>query len=156
MFTKLPSDLNDLITYFAWGMRYNDVFLRACIACEVNNWDLPEMFIRKHRTDWSLIAIESPLRIFSPQFSPESWFRMDFVFMLLDMLDFRRKDVREHGDRASWVRRLTDDWTTVHAFNKFYMKMLCSDSNWKKFGLRDVCGFEYQDTPGHTSHYFYY
>ena len=119
MFRDLPVVLIDIVTSFAWDMPYEEVFLLTCIACEVNQWQLPEMFIRKHRTDWSLLGNrQSPLRIFSPQFSPETWFRFDIVHMLLDMLDFRRKDVREHGDRATWVRRVQTDWTTIHSFLK--------------------------------------
>lgn len=155
MFRELPTVLVDLITDFAWAMSFDDVFIRACIAVEVNNWQLPEMFIRKHRTDWTLLGNhQSPLRIFSPRFTPDSWFRFDMVYMLLDMLDFRRKDVREHGDRESWVRRMQTDWTNIHSFNKFYMKMICTEANWKKYGLRDVCGYDYTPTP--TSPYLFY
>ena len=82
MFRELPTVLVDLITGFAWGMCFDDVFIRACIAVEVNNWQLPEMFIRKHRTDWTLLGNhQSPLRIFSPRFTPDSWFRFDGTFV---------------------------------------------------------------------------
>ena len=32
MFRELPTVLVDLITGFAWGMCFDDVFIRACIA----------------------------------------------------------------------------------------------------------------------------
>ena len=54
MFRDLPVVLIDIVTSFAWDMPYEEVFLLTCIACEVNQWQLPEMFIRKHRTDCAL------------------------------------------------------------------------------------------------------
>ena len=80
---------------FAWGKNAHETFLIACIATEVNHWSIPEVFIRRHHFDWhEMRSAVSPLRVFNAGIPPEDWFREDICFMLLQMLDFRRKPVQ--------------------------------------------------------------
>ena len=132
----LPLVLRDLITVFAWGKKSHESFLIACIASEVNHWSIPEVFIRRHHFDWQeMRSAVSPLQVFNASISPEDWFREDICFQLLQMLDFRRKSVRAHGDRRSWMKRLRRDWTTIVPFSEFYSGLLADDANWKQYGL---------------------
>ena len=132
----LPLVLRDLITMFAWGKNSHESFLIACIASEVNHWSIPQVFIRRHHFDWQeMRSAVSPLQVFNASISPEDWFREDICFQLLQMLDFRRRTVRSQGNRRRWMRRLSDDWTTIVAFSEFYSGLMSDDRNWKAYGL---------------------
>ena len=135
----LPLVLRDLITVFAWGKKSHESFLIACIASEVNHWSIPEVFIRRHHFDWQeMRSAVSPLQVFNASISPEDWFREDICFMLLQMLDFRRKTVRAHGDRRSWMKRMRRDWTTIVPFSEFYSGLLADDANLEAIRSADI------------------
>ena len=133
---SLPLVLRDLITEYAWDKKAHESFLLACIASEVNEWDIPDVFIRHYHFDWRhMLTAASPLVVFDASIQPSEWFREDVCFLLLQMLDFRRKNVKCDGSRLTWMRRLSADWTTIVPFSKFYLKLICEKSNWK------VCGY---------------
>ena len=132
----LPLVIQDLITSFAWGKKAHETFLLACIATEVNHWRIPDVFIRQHHFDWwEMRQLQTPLQVFNASIPPEDWFREDLCFLLLQMLDFRRRTVRSQGNRRRWMRRLSDDWTTIVAFSEFYSGLMSDDRNWKAYGL---------------------
>lgn len=132
----LPLVLRDLITQFAWDKKAHETFLLACIASEVNEWNIPEVFIRHYHFDWRyMVGAVSPLLVFNASIEPCQWFREDVCFLLLQMLDFRRTQVKRDGSRISWMRRLRDDWTTIVPFSAYYLRLICDQNNWK------VCGY---------------
>ena len=133
---NLPLVLRDLITQFAWDKKAHETFLLACIATEVNEWGIPDVFIRHYHYDWKrMVGAVSPLVVFNAGIRPCDWFREDVCFLLLQMLDFRRKTVKIDGSRLTWMRRLRDDWTTIVPFSAYYLRLICDKSNWK------VCGY---------------
>ena len=97
----LPLVLQDLVTEFAWGKSAHETFLLACIAAEVNHWNIPDVFIRLHYFDWKgMCERQSPLKVFNACLDPSEWFRDDVCFLLLHMLDFRKKSVKVDGSRS--------------------------------------------------------
>ena len=66
----------------------------------------------------------SPLKVFNAALPPHEWFREDICYMTLQLLDFRRRNVKAHGNRLRWMCRLKNDWTT-----------LTDARNWKQFGF---------------------
>ena len=142
----LPRDLRDIVTQYAWGKKCNETFLLACVACEVAQWDIPEVFIRRYHFDWhEMCSTASPLTVFNANISPEDWFREAICFLLLQMLDFRRRNVKTEGSRLRWMHRLKDDWTTIIPFSAFYLRVLCDESNWKQFGYRALQNIQFVD-----------
>ena len=134
---SLPLVLQDLVTGFAWGKGAHETYLLASIAVEVNRWSIPDVFIRRHWFDWTeMCTAQSPLEVFNARIQPCDWFREDICFMLLQMLDFRRKPVKAYGNRMMWMRRLREDWTAIVPCSEFYSELLSNDSNWKSYGLR--------------------
>jgi len=140
----LPLVLQDLVTEFAWGKSAHETFLLACIAAEVNHWNIPDVFIRLHYFDWKgMCERQSPLKVFNACLDPSEWFRDDVCFLLLHMLDFRKKSVKVDGSRRTWMRRLRDDWTNIVAFSDFYLRLVCDESNWKACGYRTLQHMQY-------------
>ena len=68
---SLPLVLRDLITEFAWGADSYKSFLIACVACEVNTWDIPEMFVKRYHMSWKDMCLHvSPLKVFNAAIPP--------------------------------------------------------------------------------------
>ena len=143
---SLPLVLQDLITELAWGKNAHETFLLACIATEVNHWNIPEVFIRMHFFDWrDMRGRQSPLKVFNACLAPAEWFRDDVCYLMLQMLDFRRKKVKIEGSRLMWMRRLRDDWTNIVPFSAFYLRLLCDESNWKACGYRALQSMQFAE-----------
>ena len=133
---SLPLVLRDLITEFAWGAGSYESYLVASVACEVNTWDIPEMFVRRYHMSWKDMCLHvSPLKVFNAAIPPHEWFREDICYMTLQLLDFRRRNVKAHGNRLRWMCRLKNDWTTILSFSSFYLELLTDARNWKQFGF---------------------
>jgi hypothetical protein len=135
----LPTDLQDLVTLFAWGKPATETYLMACVAVEVNRWDIPDIFVKRHHMVWQDMQLQlSPLKVFTANIPPDDWFRQDLCVMMLQLLDFRRRSVKAHGNRNAWMRRLTGNWTSIVPFSSFYLELLCDRDNWKRFGFDTV------------------
>ena len=82
---ELPLVLQDLITELAWGKNAHETFLLACIATEVNHWNIPDVFIRMHFFDWrDMCDRQSPLKVFNACLAPADWFRDDICYHVAD------------------------------------------------------------------------
>ena len=133
---SLPLVLQDLITGFAWDTGCYASYLMAAVACEVNTWDIPEMFVKRYAWCWRDMRLHvSPLKVFDAQIPPSDWFREDLCYLMLQLLDFRRSSVKLHGSRVRWMRRLKSDWTTIIPFSSFYLELMTDTRNWKRFGF---------------------
>ena len=142
----LPKELINIICLFAWDRTHQESLLSAFLATEVKTWGLHEMFIRKQTYDWSFMTYkESPLDVCSPEILPKHWFRFDVCILLLQMLDFRRKEVRCEGNRMSWIARLRRHWESIKPFSEFYFRMITSEQNWRTYGFHAVENLEFHD-----------
>ena len=140
---SLPLVLRDLITGFAWGTGSYKSYLMAAVACEVNTWDIPEVFIKRYAWCWHDMRLHvSPLRVFDAQIPPSEWFREDLCYLMLQLLDFRRRNVKLHG-----MRRIKSDWTTILSFSGFYLELLTDTRNWKRFGFDTALSLQAVNKP---------
>ena len=51
--------------------------------------------------------------------------------VVLDMLDFRRSEVKQFGNRFQWRKRISTNWKHVAGFMILYNVVIQNGSNWK-------------------------
>ena len=66
---------------------------------------------------------------------------------MLQLLDFRRRNVKLHGSRNRWMRRIKSDWTTIISFSGFYLELLTDTRNWKRFGFDTALSLQAVNKP---------
>ena len=153
----LPTELLNLICLFSWDRNLNETLMSCDVAIEVNSWDLHDIFIRRHHFDWAQMGyMESPLVVCAPNIPPHLWFRLDICYMLLQMLDFRRKEVRFGGNRVLWMKKLQRHWENIKLFSEYYLKMITDEQNWRLFGFQAVTNLEYYDLEDSSARFSFF
>ena len=120
----LPRDISNLICLFCWDAPFELCVERSEIVYEALSFRIPDFLIRQVRYDWRTFQIiTGGLLKFDPYCKPSEFFREDVIFLILSLLDFRRKNVRLYGSRLQWLKRIVLDWRSVVDFSQFFFKL---------------------------------
>ena len=132
LFVELPTDLVDLVCRFAYNASLKDTKFSLDWAIQALSWDVPDFLVCSGDYDWTKLRRKpSPLVAFDPTVPPTDWFREDLMCIVLDMLDFRRSEVKQFGNRFQWRKRISADWKHVAGFTILYNAVIQNGSNWK-------------------------
>ena len=121
----LPRDISNLICLFCWDAPFELCVERSEIVYEALSFRIPDFLIRQVRYDWRTFQIiTGGLLKFDPYCKPSEFFREDVIFLILSLLDFRRKNVRLYGSRLQWLKRIVLDWRSVVDFSQFFFQVI--------------------------------
>ena len=149
-FAVLPTDLQNLVCEFAFGISLDTVKCDLNILFEIKSWKLPDQFIEPRV--YSVVLghyIISPLDIYTPLAnlgSIQTLFDNYPFCCVVDKLDFRKKMVKQWGTRWQWAIYI-NDWEFYGLFAAFYREMTEDVAAvvrpyWK--GSQTLCGFGFK------------
>ena len=122
----LPTELQNLVCIFAYGIGLKAVKCDLDILFEIKGWRLPDQFIENRVYNIELgHYVRNPLDIYTPlaEFgNTQCIFDTFVVANVIDRLDFRKRLVKQWGTRWQWTLYV-NDWEFYGLFAAFYREM---------------------------------
>jgi len=128
-FEKLPLDLKNVVSDFAYCTDWRTTQESLAMCDRIERFNISHMFLRQQMWSWTYRAfLPNPIYCFEPiERYTGRWhdmFDWHAVNELLFRLDYRRTMVRVGGTRSQWFDKFRADWTTIRLFDAFYRILL--------------------------------
>ena len=124
-FEKLPLDLKDVISAFAYTTKWSKTASSLQMCETIASYSISPMFLRLTMWSWAYgTFLPNPLYVFEPigQYTGRWADMIDWnaVSELLYRLDYRRRLVRIAGTRSEWFSKFRNNWLNIRLFDSFY------------------------------------
>ena len=129
-FEGLPTDLQDVIVGFCWGITHAELQEELKMIELIKSWIVNPLFLQRKLTPirgWR--SQPTPLHVFEPIHVFGGWNRLFDWLMVSEVLfrmDFRLKLVNHLGTRSHWEDLMSSHWMEMENFSEFYNEIMKS------------------------------